>query len=182
MALRNILEPIVAAAFAFGALHASASGEDTSIKGPPPPGWHGEGVVKTPNSSIPEVGRERPRAHQYANLRAGLSAESEWRAGQSGTGKRELRGTRRRTETAGLRLARAALSAPNGRRRAPRSRTRRQLGYRGLLARLISRPCRAARRCRCRNHSRPWAPGSHRPRNIPLSRRTNRPQCRACRT
>lgn len=67
MALRNVVKPIAAAALAFGALLVPAFAEDTSITGPPPAGWRGEGVVKTPDSSIPKSG-ESGRAHTNTQI------------------------------------------------------------------------------------------------------------------
>ncbi|HVZ54734.1 MAG TPA: hypothetical protein VG986_22400 [Pseudolabrys sp.] len=65
--MRCRLKSIAVAALAVGALQVPAFGEETSIKGPPPPGWHGEGVLKTPDSSIPKSG-ESGRAHTNTQI------------------------------------------------------------------------------------------------------------------
>ncbi|MGH6789119.1 MAG: hypothetical protein ACRECC_05495 [Pseudolabrys sp.] len=40
-----------------------AAADDLSVKQSAPPGWHGEGVVVTPESSVPKPGDAGKRAH-----------------------------------------------------------------------------------------------------------------------
>ena len=60
----RILTLAMAAAVAFSAaLTAQAAADDLSVKQSAPPGWHGEGVVVTPESSVPKPGDAGKRAH-----------------------------------------------------------------------------------------------------------------------
>jgi len=47
MSVRLFVAPVLVILFL-----SPAAAQDMSIKGPPPPGWRGEGVVKTPESSV----------------------------------------------------------------------------------------------------------------------------------
>jgi hypothetical protein len=45
-----------------------AGAEDTSVKGPPPPGWSGEGKVVIPESSVPKPGDAGQRSHTNTQI------------------------------------------------------------------------------------------------------------------
>jgi len=55
---------LAGAAFALSFASAvSAAADDLSVKQPAPPGWRGEGVVVTPESSVPKPGDAGTRMH-----------------------------------------------------------------------------------------------------------------------
>lgn len=64
----TVLKLTLAASLAFGLLHAAALAEDWSIKGQPPPGWHGEREIKTPESSVPKPGDAGKREHTNTKI------------------------------------------------------------------------------------------------------------------
>lgn len=60
----HVPAPAAAAALALSlAWAATAAADDLSVKQPAPPGWHGEGVVVTPESSVPKPGDAGNRMH-----------------------------------------------------------------------------------------------------------------------
>jgi len=61
--------PFVIAVLALsGAPARPAAADDLSVKQPAPPGWHGEGVVVTPESSVPKADDVGKRAHTNTNV------------------------------------------------------------------------------------------------------------------
>jgi hypothetical protein len=60
--------PIIAAAGLAICATWRAAAEDLSIKKPPPAGWHGEGVVITPGSSVAKPGDAGKRAHTNTKI------------------------------------------------------------------------------------------------------------------
>lgn len=64
----NFLKLSLVATAMLASLIGAALAEDWSIKGPPPPGWRGEGVVKTPESSVPKPGDTGERAHTNTKI------------------------------------------------------------------------------------------------------------------